>query len=266
MRNFSNNNFSDWRKIHKSHRNEFANAIVAKISESVDFKKFLQAVFDEKILTETQEKALKLLYGCDDGIVRNVYQVEAILWSGCANIAFVRWDAFVKILQSEIYKDLFPEEDEENYSFSDDVIKQKREEILKNLDDDLDNYEYHIDDLMTLENTDVVIRSEEEVEELINKMALRERLYDFLNDLERWGSYKRTPQGHPPAKHVHRNIDIIKQIYWLGQYKNPKSIDEIAQEYGFTKAGVRAIHSKMIDWFRVKGERYGYFDWFEEII
>lgn len=267
MNNIWNTNSSDREEFNRKLRNEFADEIVEKISETgVDFNNFLQAVFSEKILTDRQEEILKLLYGFDDGIIKNAYQVAQILWAASNSIMNIRWYAFENILQSELYKDLFPEENEEDFSFVDEVVKQKREEILQNLDDDLDNYEYHVDDLMALENADVAIKSEEEVEELINKMALRERLYDFLNDLERWGSYKRTPQGHPPAKHVHRNIDIIKQIYWLGQYKNPKSIDEIAQEYGFTKAGVRAMHSKMIDWFRVKGERYRYFDGFEEIV
>lgn len=73
------NNLSNWREINKSHRNEFADEIVAKISESVNFKKFLQVVFDEKILTARQEEVLKILYGCDDGIAKNANQVAIML-------------------------------------------------------------------------------------------------------------------------------------------------------------------------------------------
>lgn len=82
MGNFNNSSdFSSEREeYNKKLRNEFANEIVTKISETgVDFKNFLQAVFAEKILTEKQEEILKLLYGFNDGVIKNANQVAQIL-------------------------------------------------------------------------------------------------------------------------------------------------------------------------------------------
>lgn len=178
MKNSLNNNFSNREESHKNYSIKFADEIVAKISENVDFKKFFQAVFDEKILTERQEKILKLLYWWDDGIAKTAYCVAKTLWLTSTGVMNMRWSAFVNILKSEAYKDLFPEENEENYYSVDDILKQTQEKVLQNLDDDLDNYEYHIDDLSSLE--DISINEEFDIIEMIENEQIREILMDVL--------------------------------------------------------------------------------------
>lgn len=227
MRNSSGNNFSNWREINKSYRKEFADEIVAKISESVDFKKFLQAVFDEKILTARQGEVLKLLYGFDDGIVKNANQVAIMLWVNYYSAIQSRWDAFVKILQSEIYKDLFPEENEENHSF--DVIKQKREKILKNLDDDLDNYEYYIDDLLALENME--ISEESDIIEALKNKKIREILIKTLSRKDFSNNAKQK--------------EIFIDLYGLHDGV-VKKWPEIAKKYGITRQRVDQINKQFI--------------------
>lgn len=52
-----------------------------------------------------------------------------------------------------------------------DIIFQKQQKILQNLDDDLDNYEYHLDDLENLENNENF--SENFLEENLEKQQLK---------------------------------------------------------------------------------------------
>lgn len=128
-------------------------------------------------------------------------------------------------MQSEIYKDLFPEENEENFSFADDVVKQKREEILQNLNDDLDNYEYHIDDLMDLENQDILHEdnfTEMETVEIIDKIFKEENLKKIKLNGKRG--------------------EILNAMY-KSDVDEEQTYAQIAREMGVYRTLVRAYHA-----------------------
>lgn len=135
-------------------------------------------------------------------------------------------------MQSEIYKNLFPEENEENYSFSDEVVKQKREEILKNLDDDLDNYEYHIDDSLSLE--DIEINEEFDIIEMMESQQVRR---EIVENVLCWGFY------FPNNKN---QKDMFVDLYGLIDGK-AKTYSEVAERYRTTPEKVKTIRKDFFD-------------------
>lgn len=137
-------------------------------------------------------------------------------------------------MQSEVYKDLFPKENEDESSFSSEIMKQKYDQIFSVIDGDSDNAPYILDDSQEILKQEVP--SDFDLQDDFEKQELKKNIQEIF---EKYGL-------------TYSEAKILQLVYGINA-RTESTLNEIADMINFPVQKIRKYYNSALEKIK-KGE------------